>query len=410
MEQGIKIRLYPNKEQQFMINKLLGCYRFVYNQCLEYSIKMHESEKASPTLKNLGHYFHNELTKDEKYSWLCEQNTKVLKQSIKDLLSSYSMFFKKVNNFPTKKSKKSRNQSCRFPLEAISKRNDYSTRKLSLTNIHNIKFRCSKNYLDYIIKNKKNIRSATLNKTCSGNYFLSILIDGELRNDLPYTDNKIGIDLGVKDFVIASDGEVFDNLHIKKSRNEKLRRLQKNVSRKKKGSKNRNKARIKLAKEYEKIENIKKNYLHYVSNSLLNENQVIVMEDLNVKGMVKNHKLAESIQEMNFGEFRQIMSYKSAWYGRQVEFVNRFFPSSKTCNKCRYVYKDLTLDIREWTCPICGEHHDRDLNAARNILDEGLRIIGSRTPEFKSVESPTMDDIVGNKALKSSGSMKQKVY
>ena len=165
MEQGIKIRLYPNKEQQFMINKLLGCYRFVYNQCLEYSIKMYESEKASPTLKNLGHYFHNELTKDEKYSWLCEQNTKVLKQSIKDLLSSYSMFFKKVNNFPTKKSKKSRNQSCRFPLEAISKRNDYSTRKLSLTNIHNIKFRCSKNYLDYIIKNKKNIRSATLNKT-----------------------------------------------------------------------------------------------------------------------------------------------------------------------------------------------------------------------------------------------------
>ena len=198
-----------------MINKLLGCYRFVYNQCLEYSIKMYESEKASPTLKNLGHYFHNELTKDEKYSWLCEQNTKVLKQSIKDLLSSYSMFFKKVNNFPTKKSKKSRNQSCRFPLEAISKRNDYSTRKLSLTNIHNIKFRCSKNYLDYIIKNKKNIRSATLSKTCSGNYFLSILIDGELRNDLPYTDNKIGIDLGVKDFVITSDGEVFDNLHIK---------------------------------------------------------------------------------------------------------------------------------------------------------------------------------------------------
>ena len=134
------------------------------------------------------------------------------------------------------------------------------------------------------------------------------------------------------------------------------------------------------------------------------------MEDLNVKGMLKNHKLAESIQEMNFGEFRQIMSYKSAWYGRQVEFVNRFFPSSKTCNKCGYIYKDLTLDIREWSCPICGEHHDRDLNAARNILDEGLRIIGSRTPEFKSVESPTMDDIVGNKALKSSGSMKQKVY
>jgi putative transposase len=368
---------------------------------------MYKSEKQSSTLKNLGHFFHNELTKDENFIWLQEQNTKVLKQAIRDLLSAYSMFFKKINGFPTYKTKKSNQYSCRFPLEAISKINDYSTRKLSLANIHDIKFRCSKNYLDYIIVNKNNIRSATLSKNCAGHYFLSILIDGSLRKELPYADNRIGIDLGVKDFVVTSDGEVFDNPHIKKSRCKRIKRLHRRISKKQKGSKNRNKARIKLAKEYEKIDNIKKNYLHLVSNSLLNDNQVIVMEDLNVKGMMKNHNLAESIQEMNFGEFRRMLSYKAAWYGRQLELVSRWYPSSKTCSCCGHIYKELTLSEREWTCPVCGEHLDRDLNAARNILDEGIRIIGSRTPEFKSVET---SPLLSEQSRKQAEPMKQKVY
>ena len=407
MEQGINIRLYPNKEQESKINKLLGCYRFVYNQCLDYSVKMYKTEKQSSTLKNLGHFFHNELTKDENFAWLQEQNTKVLKQAIRDLLSAYSMFFKKVNGFPTYKTKKSNHYSCRFPLEAISQRNDYSTRKLSLANIHDIKFRCSEKYLDYIISNKDGIRSATLSKNCAGNYFLSILIDGSLRKELPYTDNKVGIDLGVKDFIVTSDGEVFDNPHIKKSRSKRIKRLHRRMSKKQKGSKNRNKARIKLAKQYEKIDNIKKNYLHLVSNSLLNDNQVMVMEDLNVKGMMKNHKLAESIQEMNFGEFRRMLSYKAAWYGRQLEFVDRWYPSSKTCNKCGHVYKTLTLSEREWTCSECGTHHDRDLNAARNVLNEGLRIIGCRTAELKSVET---QPLLSEQSRKQAEPVKQKVY
>lgn len=406
MEQGIKIRLYPNKEQKTQINKLLGCYRVVYNQCLDYSVKMYKSEKQSSTLKNLGHFFHNELTKDENFIWLQEQNTKVLKQAIRDLLSAYSMFFKKVNGFPTYKTKKSNHYSCRFPSDAISKRNDYSTMKLSLANIHDIKFRCSDKYLDYIVSNKEGIRSATLSKNCAGHYFLSILIDGNLRKKLPYTNNKIGIDLGVNDFVMTSNGEVFDNLHIKKSRSKRIKRLHRRISKKQKGSKNRNKARIKLAKQYEKITNIKKNYLHFVSNKLLNENQVIVMEDLNVKGMLKNYKLAESIQEVSFGEFRRMLSYKSAWYGRQLELVDRWFPSSKTCNKCGYVYKTLTLSEREWTCSECGTHHDRDLNAARNILDEGMRIIGCRTAEFKSVET---SPLLSEQSQKQAEPMKQKV-
>lgn len=410
MQQRIKIRLYPNMEQATQFNKLLGCSRVVYNQCLDYSIKLYESTNGSPTLKKLGYYFHNELTKKEEFSWLREQNTKVLKQSIRDLLVAYKNFFEKRAAFPNKKSKKANYQSCRFPLDAISKLNDYSSRRLSLANIHNVKFRCSKEYLEYLVSNKDNIKSATLSRTCSGNFYLSVLVDSVLRKKLPYTENKVGIDLGIKDFVICSNGQIFENLHIKKSQGKKLRHLHRSFSKKQRDSKNKNKARIKLAKQYEKITNIKKNYLHLVSNSLLNESQVIVMEDLNVSGMLKNNKLAESVQEVNFGEFRNMLVYKSYWYGRQLEFVDRWFPSSKTCSCCGHIYKKLTLSEREWTCSECGTHHDRDFNASVNILNEGLRIIGCRTAESKSVENPTVDDIITCNALKSSGLMKQKVY
>ena len=223
------------------------------------------------------------------------------------------------------------------------------------------------------------------------------------------TNNCIGIDLGVKDFVITSEGEVFDNLHFKKSETKKIQKLQKQLSRKQKGSNNRNMARIKLAKLYKKINGRKQYYLHAVSNSLIDENQVICMEDLNVKGMSKNHNLAESILEMNFGEFRRILEYKANWYNRRIVFVDRFYPSSKTCHNCGYVNKQLTLNDREWICPHCGEVISRDYNAALNILDEGLRIIGCSSPEFKLVENPTMDDPIRNDSLKSSGPVKQEV-
>ena len=298
--------------------------------------------------------------------------------------------------------------SCRFPLEAISKRNDYSTHKLSLANIHDIHFRCSDEYVNYLVKNKEGIHSATLSKTCTGEYYLSILVDGDFRKKLKYTEESVGIDLGVKDFIVTSDGECFENLHFKKSESDKLKRLQRQLSKKQKGSNNRDKARIKLAKENEKIRNRKLNYLHCITNILLDENQVIAMEDLNVKGMLKNHKLAESISEMNFGEFRRILEYKCLWHGRDLVFVNRFYPSSKTCNHCGYINKNLKLSERQWVCPKCGNLIERDYNAALNIMEEGLRIIGSRTPEYTLVENPTMDDKVAI-PLKSSDSLKQEV-
>lgn len=409
MLKALKIRLYPNKTQEVQINKLLGCYRFVYNQCLDKKITSYKKDKISENLTTLGHYLHGYLTKQEEYSWLNEQNTKVLKQSIIDMLDAYKCFFEQHNGYPKYKSKHDNKQSCRFPLEAISKRNNYEDRKLSLANIRGIKFRCSDKYINYLMKNKEGIRSATLSKLPCGQYYLSILIDGDLFKQVQQSRNTVGIDLGIKDFITTSEGETFENKHFKKSVNDRLKKLQKQLSRKQKGSNNRNKARLRLAKLNKKINDSKFNYLHEVTNTLINENQVICIEDLNVKGMVKNHRLAESISELNFGGFVRILEYKASWYGRVVVKVDRFYPSSKTCNYCGYIKKDLKLSERQWVCPECGEIIDRDYNAACNIRDKGIEIlVGSRTPELTLVENPLMDER-SLMNLKSNDSLKQEV-
>ena len=392
-----------------MFNKLLGCYRVVYNQCLNRKIESYKNDGKSENLSTLGQFVHHELLKDDNFIWLREHNTKVLKQAVKDMLSAYKNFFERHTGYPKFKSKHDNKQSCRFEIGAISKRNVYTDYKISLANIKNVKFRCNKKYAEYLEKHKDCIRQATLKRLPCGEYYLSILVDGDLTHQVKETNNNIGIDLGVKDFVITSEGEVFNNLHFKKLEIKKIKKLQKQLSRKQKGSNNRNKARIKLAKVYKKIDDKKRYYLHSVSNSLIDENQVICMEDLNVKGTTKNHNLAESILEMNFGEFRRMLEYKASWYNRKIVFVGRFYPSSKTCHNCGYVNKELTLNDREWLCPHCGEVISRDYNAALNILDEGIRIIGCSSPESKLAENPTMDDPTGNSSLKSSGSVKQEV-
>ena len=375
MLRAVKIRLYPNVIQATQINMLLGCYRVVYNQCLARKIKSYEENKISENRTTLSHFIHHELLKDDNFVWLREQNTKVLKQAVNDMLSAYKNFFERHTGYPRFKSKKDNKQSCRFELGAISKRNVYTDYKLSLANIRNVKFRCNEKYAQYLQKHKENIRQATLTKLPCGEYYLSILIDGDLTHKVKESHHTIGIDLGVKDFIVTSDGEVFENLHFKKSESKKLIKIQKQLSRKQNGSNNRNKSRIKLAKVYKRITDKKQYYLHQVSNYLIDENQVICMEDLNVKGMLRNHKLAESIQELNFGEFKRMLEYKANWYGRKLVFVDRFYPSSKTCNHCGYVNKKLKLSDRQWICPDCGKIIERDYNAALNIRDEGIRLI-----------------------------------
>ena len=291
------------------------------------------------------------------------------------MLDSYSRFFKQGSGFPKFKSKNDK-QSCRFPIDAISKNQDFSKSKISLTKqLKNLKFRTSDKYINYLIKNQSNIRSATLSKNKSNEYFLSILIDGDLIKQLDEPKNDIiGIDLGIKDFVITSKGQTFENLKLIRNNQKKLSKLQRQHSRKKKGSKNKEKARKRLARFHQKLVNIKENYLHKVSNTLLNENQVICMENLNVKGLLKNHNLAKSIQELSLSRFEAILKYKSNWYDRQIINIDRFFPSSKTCSDCGYINNELNLSDREWVCPDCGVIHDRDNNAAINIENEGLKI------------------------------------
>ena len=227
MLRAVKIRLYPNTIQATQINMLLGCYRVVYNQCLARKIKSYEENNISENQTTLGHFIHHELLKDDNFVWLKEQNTKVLKQALIDMLNAYKNFFKRHTGFPKFKSKKDNKQSCRFELGAISKKNIYTDYKLSLANIKNIKFRCSKKYAEYLQKYKANIRQATLTKLPCGEYYLSILIDGDLTHKVKESHHTIGIDLGIKDFVITSEGEVFENLHFKKNESKKLIRLQK---------------------------------------------------------------------------------------------------------------------------------------------------------------------------------------
>ena len=379
MLRAIKIRLYPNKKQELKLNQVLGCYRFVYNHMLARKQQIYNETKKSLSVTDLSKYFHGELLKDEKYVWLKEQNTKVMKQSIRQMLSAYDKFFKQHNGFPKFKSKKDK-QSALFPLEAISKSNKFETRKITLTQpLKNICFRCSDLYFNRLKQYHDMIRSATLSKTKSGNFFLSILID--IPNDevvkFNQTNECVGIDLGVKDFVITSDGEVFENKHFFKSQEQKIAKLQRQMSRKQKGSNNRNKVRIKLAKAFEKITNQKEQYIHSVVNELLTYYDTVFMEDLNVKGMLKNHKLAKAIQEVGFYKFKETLVNKALVNGKQVVFINRFYPSSKTCSVCGYKKQDLRLSDREWVCPKCGTKHDRDINAAVNILLEGQRILTS---------------------------------
>lgn len=377
MLRAVKIRLYPNKTQEQTLNKVLGCYRFVYNQCLAQKQKAYKADKTNLKVTDLSKWFHGTLLKDEQYAWLKEQNTKVMKQAIRQMDGAYQKFFKQHNGFPKFKSKKDK-QSALFPIDAISKRNTFETRHISLTTpLKDIKFRCSDLYFSRLQKYNKNIRSATLSKTKSGNFFLSILIemeDTELKR-FEHTNEQVGIDLGVKDFVITSDGEVFENKHFFKKEEKQVKKLQRQLSKKVKGSNNRKKAQVRIAKLFERITNKKDAYIHYATNELLANFDTIFMEDLNVQGMLRNHHLAKAIQEVGFYKFRETLVNKATVNNKQVVFVDRYFPSSKTCSICGYKKRDLKLSDREWTCPNCGTHHDRDINAAVNILLEGQRML-----------------------------------
>ena len=376
MLRAIKVRLYPNKTQGQTLQKVLGSYRFVYNHMLARKQEAYKADKTNLGLTELSKYFHGTLLKDEEYAWLKEQNTKVMKQAIRQMLTAYDKFFKEYKGFPKFKSKRDE-QSASFLKHAISKKNKFETRKITLTkNLKNISFRCSDLYHKRLQKYKDNIRSATLSKTKSGCYTLSILVEMNDNEFVKFnkTSRDVGIDLGVKDFVITSDGEVFENKHFYKKEEKKLAKLQRHLSKKHKGSNNFHKQCNRIAIAFEAITHKKDDYIHFVVNYLLRHYDTIYMEDLNTSGMLKNHKLAKAIQEVGFFKFKTTLQNKALQNDKKVILIGRYYPSSKTCSKCGYVHNDLKLQDRQWQCPNCGTNHDRDYNAALNILYEGRRI------------------------------------
>ena len=376
MLRAIKIRLYPNKTQEQTLNKVLGCYRFVYNHMLARKQEVYKTDKTNLGLTELSKYFYHELLKDEQYTWLMEQNTKVMTQSIRQMLTAYDKFFKEHKGFPKFKSKKDK-QSALFPKLAISKKNTFDTRKITLTkNLKNMSFRCSDLYFNRLQRYKDNIRSATLSKTKSGCYTLSILVEMNDNEFVKFgkTSRDVGIDLGVKDFVITSDGNVFENKRFYKKDEKRIAKLQRQLSKKRKGSSNFHKQCKRIARVFEAIINKKENYIHSVVNYLLRHYDTVYMEDLNTSSMLKNHKLAKAIQEVGFFKFKSMLQNKALQNDKKVVLIGRFYPSSKTCSKCGYIHKDLELSERKWQCPNCGSYHDRDYNAALNILYEGRRL------------------------------------
>ena len=383
MKKAIEVRIYPTVGQKKYFSNQFGCNRKVFNMLLDYRTTEYKEHEHFVTGKEQTQYF-NKLKQELPY--LQNVHSKVLQQAVRDLDDAFSRFWKGLKSgqnvgYPKFKSKNDNEQSCRFPSD-IFNRPLYVCKKIkgnriTLTkDLKNIHFKCSRRDEIFLNKNQKYIRSVTCTKHKSGIYILSILLD--IPDKLIYKkeyNKSIGLDLGIKDFIVDSNGNRYDNLKVKRSNKNKLRRLHRQLSRKVKGSNNRNKARIKLAKFYEKLTNKKNTYLHQISYKIVNENQVICIEDLNVKGMMKNHNLAASIQEVSLGEFRRQLEYKSLWYGRKLIVIDRFYPSSKTCNSCGYINRDLTLKDRAWICPECGVNHDRDYNAAVNILNEGLKYL-----------------------------------
>ena len=336
MLKAYKYRIYPNKEQKIQIAKTFGCCRFVYNQTLAYRKDTYENEKKSVSKTDCNNYCNRELKKE--YEWLKDVDKFALTNAIYNMDAAYRKFFKEHAGYPKFKSKRDNHKSYTTNYTNENIVVDFEKGRVKLPKLKMVKAKPPREF-------EGQIKSATISQMPSGKYFVSILVEEE-QVELPKVEKSVGIDLGIKDLVITSDGEKIDNLKLIKKYENKFVRQQRKLAHKQKGSKNREKQRIKVAKIYEKIANTRNDYLHKISHKLINENQVIVSEDLSVSNMVKNANLAKSISDCGWSELTRQLQYKADWYGRTYVKIGRFVPSSQTCHVCGYKNeetKDLTV-------------------------------------------------------------------
>lgn len=399
MLRAYKYRIYPTGEQKILFAKTFGCCRFVYNWALNLKITAYREHK-----ERLGNVYLTNLMKSElkaEHDWLSEVNSQSLQSALRNLDMAYTNFFRnsKAVGFPRFKSRKDR-QSFLCPQHC---RVDFERGTITIPKAKDIPAVLHRRF-------RGAVKTVTVSMIPSGKYYASVLVDTsiqELQAAEPQEKTTVGIDLGVKSLAVCSDGRTFDNPKKLHRSLQRLAMLQKRLSLKQKGSANRDKARVKIARLQEHISNCRKDNLHKITHTLTHDSQVrtICMENLNVKGMQCNHHLAQSVADASFGMFLTMLEYKCRWYGVNLIKIDRFAPSSKTCGKCGHVYKGLKLSERSWICPECGTHHDRDFNAACNIKKFGLKALPTERGKVKPVDCPLVDD--RPRALKSNGRKKQ---
>lgn len=353
VRRAFRYRIYPNKTQQAALVVQFGHARYVYNWGLAARKDHYEQHRKGLSYQGTTALL-RDLKQTEDHAWLRDADAQVLQQKLKDLDRAYKTFFEKRAKYPRFKSKHGQ-QAIRYP-----QRFKFSDKRIYLPKVGWVK-------AVFHRAMEGTPKNVTVSRTKSGEFYASVQC--EIEAELPDHNGKpaVGVDVGLKHFAVLSTGEKVDHPQYLRRSERKLKRLQRRLSRKQKGSANRNKARVAVARQHQHVAMQRKDFLHKLSYRLINEHGVVRLEDLNVRGMVKNHKLAKSISDSGWGEFRHMCEYKAPWYGSGVEKIGRFFPSSKACHVCGLVNDGLKLHYRFWTCEGCGSEHDRDHNAAMNI-------------------------------------------